>query len=165
MGGSVWRRDIGQTGMCVNGILLCKLLLICKQPPLEYCVSIWSSCRGKILVKGRRRRTVAPPVDCQRRRRLLPWKWELNIRRLLIGSDGRPQILIFEVIIVDTWQWEQHGSRRKTQLLAREAGHAWGQREGSSTCLIWFDNDMVELESKRGVLQSLFLHFRSAWFL
>ena len=81
--GGYWRGIDGRKlGFFVD---ICKLFLIFK-PPLENGVSIWSSRRGKVLVEGGRGRTVASPVDCQRRWGLLPWKQGLTGSSILHTS-------------------------------------------------------------------------------
>ena len=83
------KEAIAETWLVVKwGLLcryICKLFLIFK-PPLENGVSIWSSCRGKVLVEGGRGRTVASPVDRQRRWGLLPWKQGLTGSSILHTS-------------------------------------------------------------------------------
>ena len=140
--GGYWRGIDGRKlGFFVD---ICKLFLIFK-PPLENGVSIWSSRRGKVLVEGGRGRTVASPVDRQRRWGLLPWKQGLTGSSILHTSPTwtqqtisiwRSQLTSLEEFLwKPTWQWEQHGSRWKAKLLAGEAGHSRRQRESSSARL------------------------------
>ena len=142
------KEAIAETWLVVKwGLLcryICKLFLIFK-PPLENGVSIWSSCRGKVLVEGGRGRTVASPVDCQRRWGLLPWKQGLTGSSILHTSPTwtqqtisiwRSQLTSLEEFLWEpTWQWEQHGSRWKAKLLAGEAGHPRCQRKSPSARL------------------------------
>ena len=121
--GGYWRGIDGRKlGFFVD---ICKLFLIFK-PPLENGVSIWSSRRGKVLVEGGRGRTVASPVDCQRRWGLLPWKQGLTGSSILHTSPTWTQqtISIWRSQLTSLVEilWKAHLTMRA----------AWQQVEGEA---------------------------------
>ena len=123
------KEAIAETWLVVKwGLLcryICKLFLIFK-PPLENGVSIWSSRRGKVLVEGGRGRTVASPVDCQRRWGLLPWKQGLTGSSILHTSPTWTQqtISIWRSQLTSLVEilWKAHLTMRA----------AWQQVEGEA---------------------------------